>query len=106
MVLCTDEPMPGNWRDLLERLDGLAEPPALVVTSRLADDSLWAEALNLGAYDVLAEPFDRTEVVRVLSLAWLSMEQRPQRAAARSPLRAMSASAGAAGGSHGLRQAV
>jgi len=36
------------------------------VTSRLADERLWAEALNLGAYDVLAKPFDSTEAMRVV----------------------------------------
>jgi DNA-binding response OmpR family regulator len=40
------------------------------VTSRVADDSLWAEVLNLGAYDLLMKPFDLTEVFRVVSLAW------------------------------------
>ena len=44
---------------------------ALVVTARLADDQLWAQALNLGAYDVLAKPFDEQEVIRTLSLAWI-----------------------------------
>jgi len=48
-------------------------PPAidLIVTCRLADEYLWAEALNVGAYDVLAKPFDAAEVNRVVSLAWL-----------------------------------
>jgi DNA-binding NtrC family response regulator len=41
------------------------------VTSRAADERLWAEALNLGAYDVLAKPFDPTEVCRIVSLAWM-----------------------------------
>jgi DNA-binding response OmpR family regulator len=42
----------------------------LIVTSDLADDRLWAEALNLGAYDVLAKPFRAAEVFRTVSLAW------------------------------------
>jgi len=46
-------------------------PPLLVVTSRKADDTLWSEVLNLGGYDVLAQPYERAEVVRILSLAWL-----------------------------------
>ena len=41
------------------------------MTSLLADEHLWAEALNIGAYDVLAKPFDRQEVIRIFSLAWL-----------------------------------
>ena len=40
------------------------------MTSRLADEHLWAEALNLGAYDLLAKPFDRMEAMRVLDAAW------------------------------------
>jgi len=59
------------WKQLLDRLPKLAEPPHLILASRLADDRLWAEALNLGAYDLLAKPFDATEVLRVLNLAWL-----------------------------------
>jgi DNA-binding response OmpR family regulator len=35
----------------------------------LADDYLWSEALNLGAYDVLAKPFDVEEVVRTVDAA-------------------------------------
>ena len=41
-----------------------------------ADERLWAEALNLGAYDVLAKPFDRTEVMRVVSMAWMHWSAR------------------------------
>ena len=44
-------------------------PPLLIVISQLADEHLWAEALNLGVYDVLAKPLDDIEIVRVLSLA-------------------------------------
>jgi hypothetical protein len=49
----------------------LLPSPFLIVTCRLADEHLWAEALNVGAYDVLAKPFDAPEVIRVVSLAWL-----------------------------------
>ena len=42
-------------------------------------ERLWAEALNLGAYDVLAKPYDPTEVVRSVSLAWLQWTSRRER---------------------------
>jgi DNA-binding response OmpR family regulator len=48
----------------------------LNVSSRLADDYPWAEALNLGAYDVLAKPFEATEVIRIVSLAWRHWQDR------------------------------
>ncbi len=34
-------------------------------TPRLANERLWAEALNLSGYDLLAKRFDRTEPLRV-----------------------------------------
>ncbi len=71
IVLCEREFLQGSWLDMLEETVALPDPPFLIVTSRLADERFWAEALNRGAYDVLAKPFERTEVVRVLSLAWL-----------------------------------
>ena len=72
VVMCESEPEPqaGGWRELLDLIRELPNPPVLIVTSRLADDRLWAEALNLGAYDVLAEPFNEAEVVRTVSRAW------------------------------------
>ncbi len=70
-VIVSERDLPdGDWKDIL----GLAEkqkfPPVVVVTSRLADEYLWAEVLNLGGYDVLAKPLDRSEVRRTISLAW------------------------------------
>ena len=71
VVICERNLSPGSWVDMLEEGRHLPNSPSLIATSRLADDSLWAEALNLGAYDVLAKPFDRTELVRSVSSAWL-----------------------------------
>jgi DNA-binding NtrC family response regulator len=61
-----------SWRDLLEEARRLAPPPRVVVADRLVNESMWAEALNLGAHDVLAQPFDSREVFHVLSFAWRS----------------------------------
>ncbi len=76
VVVCESDLQPGTWKEVLEELNTLADPPFLIVTSRLADERLWAEALNLGAYDVLAKPFDRTEVTRIVSSAWLRWKSR------------------------------
>jgi DNA-binding response OmpR family regulator len=70
-IVITERDLPvGDWRDVLEIVDLLPDRPQLIVTSLHADDRLWVEALNLGAHDVLAKPFDRTEVVRSLNSAW------------------------------------
>jgi DNA-binding NtrC family response regulator len=71
IVFWDGDRMPEAWKALLERYALLARPPLLIVVSRLADDRLWAEALNLGAYDVLAKPFDAAEVARSAELACL-----------------------------------
>ena len=70
VVLCETDLLPGTWRDLLQQIAGAPNAPAVIVSSRLADDRLWAEALNLGAWDVLARPFVRSEVFRAVSAAW------------------------------------
>lgn len=70
VVLCERDLRPGAWTDLLDGICDIPRPPSLIVTSRLADDRLWAEALNLGAWDVLAKPFDRMEVLRSIKVAW------------------------------------
>ncbi len=58
-----------NWKKMLQYLRKLVPSPLLIVTSRHADDYLWAEALNFGAYDVLPQPFERDEVERVIASA-------------------------------------
>ena len=76
IVVCEKDLGEDSWRDLLDQVCKLSDPPALIVASRVADEYLWAEALNLGAYDVLAAPFEPAEVVRVLSSAWLHRKHR------------------------------
>jgi|SwirhisoilCB1_FD_contig_31_20536261_length_584_multi_5_in_0_out_0_1 response regulator RpfG family c-di-GMP phosphodiesterase len=69
-VLITESHSPHwDWRKALNDLRRMARPPQLIVTSRTADDHLWAEVLNVGGYDVLAQPLERDEVERVLSSA-------------------------------------
>jgi len=71
VVICEGELPDGTWKDVLTELGRMPRPPLLVVTSRLADDRLWLEVLNLGAYNVLAKPLNSKEVFHVVSLAWL-----------------------------------
>jgi DNA-binding response OmpR family regulator len=65
VVLAEPELPDGSWRELLNGMASLSEPPNLIVSSRLADDCLWAEVLNLGGFDVLMTPFEAEEVLRV-----------------------------------------
>jgi len=66
VVVCDQDLPDGGWRDVLENLKSSDDAPPLIVTSRLADDCLWAEVLNLGAYDLLPKPLERLEAERVV----------------------------------------
>ena len=59
----------GMWTDVIDLTYDLGVFPAVIVTRRTADDLFWAEVLNLGAYDLLAQPFDQREVLRILTNA-------------------------------------
>src|SRR5512140_1156087 len=70
VVVCAADLADGGWKDLLYVIAEMAQPPRLIVSSRMADSRLWAEGLNLGGYDVLDAPFAAKEVVAVISAAW------------------------------------
>ena len=80
VVLCEKELPDGTWRDVLEHASRAANPPSIIVSSRLADDRLWAEVLNLGGYNVLCKPFRESEVFHDVGLAWLYWKNRAERA--------------------------
>jgi DNA-binding NtrC family response regulator len=69
VIFCECDLPDGTWRDILSYTAELTDPPALIVTSRLADERLWAEVLNIGGYDVLAKPFREQEVKHTLAAA-------------------------------------
>ena len=79
VVICEADLPDGNWQLALSEFDSIPTPPVLVVTSRFADDRLWSEALNLGAYNVLAKPLHSKEVFHVVSLAWLLWKKQWER---------------------------
>ena len=66
VLVCDRDLSPGTWKDLLEQLAMLSSAPFVVVSSRQADDDLWTDALTAGAYDVLAKPFNASELKRTL----------------------------------------
>jgi DNA-binding NtrC family response regulator len=66
-VVLTEAALPdGNWLDALRLARESPHEPEVIVTDPLADARFWAEALNLGAYDLLAQPFYDPEVRRIL----------------------------------------
>jgi DNA-binding response OmpR family regulator len=82
VVICASDLPDGTWRDVLDQISTLAQPPVLIVTSRLADDYLWGEVLNLGGYNVLAKPFRESEVKHVVAGLWMNERRTVHEAAA------------------------
>jgi DNA-binding NtrC family response regulator len=82
-VVLTECHLPdGTWQDILAHTATICPHAQVVVMSRLADERLWAEVLNRGAFDLLAEPVEQTEVVRVGTSAWRLAQPKVARAIA------------------------
>ena len=66
-VILTEAALPdGKWLDVLHLARECPLEIEVIVTDPQADARFWAEALNLGAYDLLAQPFYEPEVRRIL----------------------------------------
>jgi DNA-binding NtrC family response regulator len=66
-VILTEAALPdGGWQDVLDLAREFPKRTEVIVTDPQADARFWAEALNLGAYDLLAQPFYEPEVRRIL----------------------------------------
>jgi DNA-binding NtrC family response regulator len=69
-VILTEAALPdGQWLDALHLARESPQDLEVVVTDPHADAHLWAEVLNCGAYDLLAQPFYGPEVCRILEYA-------------------------------------
>ena len=66
IILCDEEFADGEWKELWNELGKSPCPPEFILASRLADERLWAELLNLGGYDLLTKPFRPEEVIRAI----------------------------------------
>lgn len=66
----------GNWLDVMHLVREDPRDLAVIVTDPQADARFWSEALNLGAYDLLAQPFYPPEVRRILTNACSRLAER------------------------------
>jgi DNA-binding NtrC family response regulator len=66
-ILLTEAALPdGNWLDALHLARECPQDLEVIVTDPNADARLWSQILNLGAYDLIAQPFYGPEVCRIL----------------------------------------
>ena len=80
IVICERDLPDGSWKQLFQETQELLRPPKFIVSSRLADEYLWVEVLNLGGHNVLSTPFDAREVSYVVRYAAESWHHQPESA--------------------------
>ncbi len=77
-VILTEAALPdGNWLDVLHLTRETPHEIEVIVTDPHADARFWSEVLNLGGYDLLAQPFYEPEVRRILYNACSRPGQQP-----------------------------
>jgi len=57
----------GDWRRVLEIVEQSCRKVEVVVCSRLGGPELWLDVLEQGGYDVLVQPYQREEIVRIVA---------------------------------------
>ena len=78
-VILTEANLPdGTWLDVLDLARQVSSGAEVIVTDAGADARFWAEVLNLGAYDVIAQPFAAGEVQRILRNAGSRFATEPK----------------------------
>lgn len=91
-LLCDRYLPDGDWKDLISWLAESPEPPRVIVLAG-NEPQFCAEAINLGAYDVLMRPLDADELRRVMLIA-CGVVAAETGSVRRAPARAMTAAAG------------
>jgi DNA-binding NtrC family response regulator len=59
----------GSWRDVLEFIVASKTGCEMVVCSRCGDERLWAEVIQCGAFDLVPEPLEQQEILRIIRSA-------------------------------------
>ena len=76
-VIITGVTLPdGSWCDIFDCSVKNNVQASVIVSSALADESLWSEILWRGAYDLLVEPWEDRELRRVVEGALRAVKAR------------------------------
>lgn len=69
LVFADAELPDGSWQEVLALVMSSQRPCEMVVCSRCGDEQLWAEVLQRGVYDLVAEPYEHSETLRIIRSA-------------------------------------
>jgi len=69
-LVFTDTELPdGTWTDILNVASTAAQPVNVIVVARLVDTRFYVQAIEAGAFDFLAPPFNPTDLAYVVRSA-------------------------------------
>jgi DNA-binding NtrC family response regulator len=69
-LVFTDTQVPdGTWADILAVAEKAAQPVNVIVVARVVDTRFYVEAIETGAFDFLAPPFNATDLAYVVRTA-------------------------------------
>ncbi len=69
-LVFTDTNLPdGNWADILAIAEKAKRPVNVIVVARLVDTRFYVEAIETGAFDFIAPPFNSTDLAYVVRSA-------------------------------------
>jgi DNA-binding NtrC family response regulator len=69
-LVFTDTHLPdGTWADILAVAENAKQPVNVIVVARLVDTRFYVEAIETGAFDFIAPPFNATDLVYVVRSA-------------------------------------
>jgi DNA-binding NtrC family response regulator len=71
LVFCDERLPDGSWKDVLGHIIVLPDAPRFVVLLPSFDPAVWADVINLGAYEALARPLDQGEMQHLAEQAGL-----------------------------------
>ncbi len=66
LLVVDEELSDGSWRDALEYVLNSGAETEVLVSSRCGDELLWAEVIQCGAFELLPEPFEQQEILRIV----------------------------------------
>lgn len=76
-IVLVDAEIPGgSWREILQFVPESRKGYEVIVCSRCGDEYLWEEMIEAGAFDLIPEPYDRKEVLRIINSALDSQYMR------------------------------
>jgi DNA-binding NtrC family response regulator len=69
-LVFTDTQLPdGTWADILAMAENAKRPVNVIVVARLVDTRFYVEAIETGAFDFIAPPFNATDLAYVVRSA-------------------------------------